>query len=241
MDPSQAIKMGRLARADAILTGTVDQYNCDVMHETRFRSEPIWGPWDDYGDIPDYYEVPYDWYTIDARVDISLMLTDTSTGEVMWSDSKQSSFNSSGSPPAMSRSETLSEASDTAVRKLFLGLVVYQEKVKVPPRSLFTCSEYIDHPIDRRKKFSSRDPNIYVVIDLNGDFVGKEILLRVEKKDTGALVSKYTFKWDNTSDMHAFKLDTKNLIGKGGYGKYRATYYMDVEKIAQADFKIARP
>lgn len=111
-------------------------------------------------------------------------------------------------------------------------------KMKVPPGSIFTCSEYIDHPIDSRTKFSSDDHSIYVVVDLNSRFVDKEILIEVEKKETGALMAGFSCTWDNTGDTYAFRLVTRDLIEKGGFGPYGAACYVAGEKIAKAEFRI---
>ena len=237
--PAGAMEIGHLTGADALLTGRVERYDCGLTQETRYETMPIWGTWDDFDAIPDSYDSPYDYYMIDAEVSVSVTLTDTSNGTVLWTDSRKASYHTSGSPPPESRSEALGEASDTAMKQLYLGLVVHQEKERVPPGSLFTCSEYIDHPIDERTRFTASDRAVFVVIDLNSGFVDKKVLLNVEKGEGGKLVASFEYTWDNTGDTHAFTLPTKDLIKKGGYGKYRATYSMDGRRIGRTDFSLS--
>ena len=111
-------------------------------------------------------------------------------------------------------------------------------RVSVPRESIFTCSEFIDHPIDRRTKFTSQTPYLFVVIALDTEFAGKKILLRIEKE--GATVSEKSYNWEAIDDTHAFEENVKDLIAKAGYGKYRATYYLDGGKIAHTDFRIVQ-
>ncbi len=237
-DPSRAMEICRLVGADAILTGTVKQYKADHFHEVRHYIGDPYMPEDEPFHAYYYDELPHDWFKIDAIVEVSINLIDCSTGKTIWSDSKMGTFQSFGSPPPLSEVDVLSNAADSSVRKLFLGLVVHQEWERVPRRSILTCSEYIDHPIDKRKTFSASDPHLYVVVQLNRDFAGKQLLLKIDKGDTGGLIAQYQYRWEPATDTHAFKVDTKDLIDKGGYGKYRATYFLDDKKIAHTEFKI---
>jgi hypothetical protein len=238
MDPSVALELGRSAGAEALLTGTVLNYKGDRFHEVRFYGEPF--AFDDYMDMDGLYydEAPVDWYKIDGVVEASVRLIDASTGKVIWFDSRTGTASSYGSPPAMGEAEVLNEAANSAVRKLLLGLIPHEQRVRVPRGSIVVCGAFISHAVDIRSDYTAGDGSLYVVIELDKEFAGNAIVLQIEKADTGAIISTEQYVWGKTDDVHAFKENIAALVAKGGLGKYRAIYFMKGRKISESDFHI---
>jgi TolB-like protein len=237
-DAPAAADLGRAVKADAVLAGTVLQYKADRCHEVRFYGEPF--EFDESYHEAYYDEVPVDWFKIDGVVEVSIQLIDAATGQVVWTDARTGTYSSFGSPPALGEADVLDRAADAAVRKLILGLVPHQERVRVPPGSIYTCGGYIDHPVDIRTEFSSRDESLYVIIELDRNFAGKDIALTVERRDTGTVVSEQHYMWGSEDESHAFKEAVSDLVEKGGYGKYRAAYSLDGRTIANVEFSISQ-
>jgi hypothetical protein len=238
MDPAVAMELGRSTGAEALLGGTVLNYKSDRFHEVRFYGEPF-----EYGESPHptYYDnVPVDWYKIDAVVEASIRLIDASTGKAIWSDSRTGTSSSYGAPPSLGEAEVLDQAADSAARKLLLGLIPHEQRVRVPRGSLAVCGAFIDHAVDIRSTFTPRDDALYVVIELDREFAGKEILVKIDKVDTGATISEERYTWEEASDIHAFKENIAALVAKGGLGSYRATYFINGRRIAHTDFRIRK-
>ena len=238
MDPAVAMELGRPTGAEALLSGTVLNYKSDRFHEVRFYGEPF-----EYGESPHptYYDnVPVDWYKIDAVVEAGIRLIDASTGKVIWSDSRTGTSSTCGAPPAMGEAEVLDQAADSAARKLLLGLIPHEQRVRVPRRSLVVCGAFIDHAVDIRSTFTPGDDALHVVIELDREYAGKEIMLKIDKVDTGVTISEERYTWGEADDTHAFKENISMLVAKGGFGKYRATYFMGGTRITRADFRIRK-
>jgi hypothetical protein len=236
MNPDVARELGRSSGAEALLAGTVLNYKSDRFHEVRFYGEPF--EFDQSLHEAYYDEVPVDWYKIDAFVEAEIRLTDVSTGKVVWSDSRTATASSYGSPPALGEAEVLDRAADGAVRKLLLGLIPHEQRVRVPRGSIVVCGAFISHAVDIRSDYTAGDGSLYVVIELGKEFAGNEILMKIEKADTDASISEKRYVWGKTDDVHAFKEDIAALVAKGGLGKYRAVYFLGGKKISEADFHI---
>ena len=129
---------------------------------------------------------------------------------------------------------------DSAVRKLLLGLIPHEQRVRVPRGSIVVCGAFINHAVDIRPNYTTRDGSLYVVIELGNEFAGKEILMKINKADTGASVSEERYTWGEDDDIHPFKEDIATLVAKGGLGKYCAAYFMGGRKIGNADFHIRK-
>ncbi|MEJ2746121.1 MAG: hypothetical protein P8123_10635 [bacterium] len=235
VDPAVAMDIGRSSGAEAILTGTVLNYKSDRFHEVRFYGEPF--EFDECMHEAYYDEVPVDWYKIDAVVEAGVRLIDVSTGKVLWFDSRTGTASSYGSPPPMGEAEVLDKAADGAVRKLLLGLIPHEQRVRIPRGSIVVCGAFISHAVDIRSNYTAGDGLLYVVIELDKEFAGNEILMEIEKADTGVSISEERYVWGKT-DVHAFKEDIAALVAKGGLGKYRAVYFMKGRKISESDFHI---
>ncbi len=238
MVPAVAAELGRSTGAEALLFGSVLSYKSDRFHEVRFYGAPF--GFDQSMHEAYYDEVPVDWYKIDAVVEAGIKLIDASTGKVIWSDSRTGTSSSYGAPPAMDEAEVLDRAADSAARKLLLGLVPHEQRVRLPRRSIVTCGAFIDHAVDIRSMFAPGDDSLYVVIELDREFAGKEILMKIDKADTGMNISEERCNWEEGSDTHAFKENIKTLVAKGGFGKYRAAYFISGTRIGGADFYIRR-
>jgi len=238
MAPAVAAELGRSAGAEALLIGAVLNYKSDRFHEVRFYGAPF--GFDESMHEAYYDEIPVDWYKIDAVVEARIRLIDASTGKVIWSDSRTGTSSSYGAPPAMDEAEVLDQAADSAARKLLLGLVPHEQRVRVPRGSPVVCGAFIDHAVDIRSTFTPRDDSLYVVIELDREFAGKEILMKIDKADTGVNISEERCAWEGGSDTHAFKENIKTLVAKGGFGKYRAAYFVSGTRISEADFHIRK-
>ncbi|MCX6357772.1 MAG: hypothetical protein NT045_07880, partial [Candidatus Aureabacteria bacterium] len=211
-----AAKFAAAAGADAVLTGTVLRYRSDRFHEVRFYGTPSGF---DEGDHAAYYydEIPEDWFKIDAAVETSVELLDGTRGDQLWSDTRMGTSFSYGSPPPLDEDAVLDHAADASARKLLLGLVPHQERVRVPRGSLVICADYLDHPLDIRTAFTPADRTLYLVVDLDRTFTGKEIALTIEKAGTASPVSEDRFTWDESSDTRVFKKEIAGLVAKEGY------------------------
>ncbi len=238
MKPAVAMELGRSSGAEALLAGAVLNYKSDRYHEVRFYGEPF--DFDESMHEAYYDEVPVDWYKVDAVVEAGIRLIDVSTGKVIWSDSSTGTASSYGAPPAMGEAEVLDRAADSAVRKLLLGLIPHEQRVRVPRGSIVVCGAFINHAVDIRPNYTTRDGSLYVVIELGNEFAGKEILMKINKADTGASVSEERYTWGEDDDIHPFKEDIATLVAKGGLGKYCAAYFMGGRKIGNADFHIRK-
>lgn len=130
MKPAVAMELGRASGADALLAGAVLSYKSDKSHEVRFYGEPF--GFDESMHEAYYDEVPVDWYKVDAVVEAQIRLIDVSTGKVIWSDSRTATASSYGAPPALGEAEVLDRAADGAVRKLLLGLIPHEQRIRLP-------------------------------------------------------------------------------------------------------------
>jgi len=236
MTPQAVQEICKSLGADALLDGTVEHYKADQAHEVRFYDENFGIDLDEPAHAYHYEEVPEDWFRIDATVEASIRLHAVSTGQVIWRDSRVGTASSYGSPPPLDKEDVLDRASDSAARKLLLGLIPHEMKVRVPRGTLVTCAEYIDHPVDIRTVFTPRDTSLYVVIELDRNYAGKEIILRVDKADTESLIFEDRHTWSAEDDTYAVREDLSSLIQKGGFGRYRASYTLDGKRITEHDF-----
>ena len=237
LDTAAASRLAKSAGADAVLTGAVLQYKSDQTHEVRLANDPF----PDETTLqngPAFDDEPLDWYQIDAVAEFSLAFLDAASGQAIWTDARTGTSSDRGEPPHLSEAEVLDKAADAAARKLLLGLIPHQERARVRRGDLVTCGEYIDHPMDIRSSFTPRDGAFYVVMELNDEFTGKEIVLAVKDIAADSLVAEHRFTWDDTQDTRAFREEIPPIVDKAGYGRYRASYSIDGQAIAHTDFTL---
>jgi hypothetical protein len=238
LDTAAALRLAKSAGADTVLTGAVLQYKSDQTHEVRLANDPFPDETTLQGG-PAFDDEPVDWYQIDAAAEFSLALLDAAGGQAIWTDARTGTSSDRGEPPRLSEAEVLDKAADAAVRKLLLGLIPHQERVRVQRSSLVTCGEYIDHPMDIRSSFTPRNGALYVVVELDDEFTGKEIVLDLKDIATNSLVAEHRFTWDDTQDTRAFREEIPPIVDKAGYGRYRASYSIDGQAIAHTDFTLS--
>lgn len=237
LDASKAAALARAAGADAVLTGAVLSYQSDGTHEVRLANDPF----------PDettlqrgtaFDDEPVNWYQVDAAAEFSVAVLDAANGQALWTDARTGTASDRGAPPRLSEAEVLDRAADAAARKLLLGFIPHRERVRVSPGCLVTCGDYIDHPVDVRSRFTTRDAAVYAVVELPSVFAGKEIVLALQKVSTNSLVRQHCLTWDDAQDTRAFKQETAALANGAGYGGYRVTCHVDGQEIARADFTL---
>lgn len=236
IDHEAVAAIGRATGADAVLAGTVVQFRGDRFHEVRFYGTPF--RFDEALHEAYYDEVPVDWYKIDGVVEAGIRLVDCATGRVIWADARTGTASSYGAPPPMGEAEVLDRAADAAARKLLLGLVPHEERVRVPAGSIFTCADFIDHPMDIRSEFTPGDAAVVIVVELDRNFAGKEVEVALQRDGRGAPLSQQRHAWGDEEEAHPFREETAALLAKGGPGKYRATCFIDGRRIAHADFHL---
>lgn len=237
LDPAAAAEAGRAAGADTVLTGTVVHYKSEESREVRLSEEPFPDE-DSLQDGYSYEELPVNWYSMEAVADFALVLLDAATGKELWSDERTATASDRGEPPRLTESQVLDNAADSAARKLLLGLVPHQERVRIPRGSLVACGEYIDHPVDIRSAFRPSDGFFYLVIELESEFAGEEIVLTLQKPSSQSLVAEHRFVWDDASDTRAFKEDIRKIVDEEGCGTFRAAYSLEGREAAATEITI---
>lgn len=237
LDAPAAARFAKSNGADAVLAGAVLQYKSDQSHEVRLADDPFPDETTLQGG-PAFDSEPVDWYQVDAVAELSIALLDSADGQELWTDSRTGTAADRGAPPRLSGAEVLDKAADAAVRKLLLGLVPHQERVRVPRGALVTCGEYIDHAVDIRSAFTARDPAVYAVVELGSEFAGKKIVLTLTKVAAGSLVAEHRFAWDDAQDTQAFGRGAAELAREAGYGRYRVACSIDGREIARTDFTL---
>jgi len=240
VDQSTAVKIGKIAAVDAIITGNVTQCRHDVRNERRTR--------DKYGLVNGQFTktgtVPYTWTKRQVDVSASIQLISTSTGRVIWSGdqggSQWSQSSAMGNPPKMSIGQCQEAAVNRVVNALAGGLVPHVANVKVPKGSIYTCKSFVAGQfMDKTSKFTDKDETVQIVLKLDKNFTDTRLLLRVVYKETDQVVWQQEHTWTGKYGQYGFPVKVAELIQKGGCGKFEAQYYIGGTEIAVEEFRIS--
>lgn len=237
LDGEAVKKIGEWTGVDTLVTGTITTCTFSKSEQTRLQPEFVDTG---YGIYPER-AYPYRSVKLEAEIAAQMQVYDTRNGAVLWTDSFSYKSWAQGAPPSLTREQLLDDAADQVAAKLFLGLVVHKDHVKVPEDCIFTCQDMVGHEfVNRIKEFSARDPKVVVALRLNSAFSNVKVRVAVYKKGQETPLAQAERLLGPKETSAGFPFNVKDLTAKGGYGKYKARFYIGDVEVRTTEF-IIRP
>ncbi len=235
LDADAVKRIGEITGVDALVTGTVTSASFKRTEQTRYQPE-----YTDTGyGIYREGSRPYQSVRNEAQIAAEIKVYDTRSGLPIWTDVFAYTSFAQGTPPPLSREQVLDDAADQVAAKLFLGLVVHKNRIKVPDDSLLTSEGFVgEQVVNRTKNFSAGKQNVFVVVRLGPDFAGTKVLVSVFRKDRKDPVAQAERVWGKNEQAIGIPFSIKDLTSKAGFGDYEVKYFIGGEQVRSADFRI---
>ena len=235
LDAAQVRKIGEIAGVDTLVTGTVTKCAFQQTEATKLQPE-----YTDTG-YAVYREgaIPYRSVRNEAEIVAEMCVYHAASGAVVWSDAFGYKSWAQGAPPPRNREQVLEDASDQVAAKLFLGLVVNKNLVRVPLDSVFTSAGFVGQQyVNRTSNFTSKDEKVFVVLALGTGFEGTPVTVKIFKKGDKSPMASADCVWNDKAPVIGLPFLVKDLTAKAGFGKYEAKYFIGGQEIRSADFNI---
>jgi hypothetical protein len=240
-----ALDVAQEAGVDAIITGTVIRYMTHRWREVYYEESPYY----EYGYrrrgwrreyyVKRPYRRPYWVAMIEAVVDVELEVVKATTGEVLWRGREAATWRGAEEEVFYDVDRALFMAAEPVLRSLVSHIIGVTERAIVPHDSLSAARRLSASGIfEDEDDFSIREENLYLVVKLSPAFYGKELFIIVEHRRTKKKVAELGYIWGTGEVVHRFPLSINEIASRGGFGDYRARYFIDGQEIDKVDIEI---
>ncbi len=223
----------RLAKVQAVLTGTVVEYLPRSGLE-GWRDFGFYGHYGYFGHrsyfgfgVPFYYRT---YATPWSEADVAVMaeLIGVPDGERIYATGVPLGASSyvRGYPPTAGRYEVLAEATASAVKKLLAEIAVVAEQIKVKPGKVLRLARKDEAGRwDFTGGFRPDEKAMYAVVALPPAADGNRFRLIITRKDSPEGLAEREFVWAEKDDQQTFEFSPREISKAGGQGDYRLHFY----------------
>jgi len=245
---------GKLARVQAILTGTVVR----CRHRSGFGVRPSFGFSLGYGyrggrrrgsyfgglgwaSWPVYHGYIYAWDKADLAVTAELIRVSDEAMLYRTPVPVRGSADSKGDPPGADSCEVVRQAAAVAAHRLVGQLAVVRRQVKVHPgEALRVASRREGRKWRFTDDFKPDDDEMHVVVALPPAADRNEFRLTIVRKGSREVLAETQFTWSARQDCQSFRFSPKDLAERGGRGDYQARLHTAGALILTRKFEIER-